>query len=227
MRKFVFCFVFSLFLCASAAHAGIFGQVHGVVHDPQHRPLAGARVDIRAVNSDLIRTAITGQDGSFALSSIALGDYTVTVSASGFESVQQGLTLMSETSPTLHFELQLGTVMQSVTVENSAQTANVNTVTPTTLISRQVIAQTPGADRTNSIAMITDYVPGAYMSHDMLHMRGGHQVSWLIDGSARFRTQTSPATSARRSTRKISTISRCSAAATPPTSAIAPTASST
>jgi hypothetical protein len=40
----------------------------------------------------------------------------------------------------------------------------------------------PGADRTNSMAMITDYVPGAYMTHDMLHMRGGHQVSWLIDG---------------------------------------------
>jgi hypothetical protein len=32
------------------------------------------------------------------------------------------------------------------------------------------------------MAMITDYVPGAYMTHDMLHMRGGHQVSWLLDG---------------------------------------------
>ena len=30
--------------------------------------------------------------------------------------------------------------------------------------------------------MVTDYVPGAYMTHDMLHMRGGHQVSWMIDG---------------------------------------------
>ncbi len=30
--------------------------------------------------------------------------------------------------------------------------------------------------------MITDYVPGAYMVHDQLHVRGGHQVSWLIDG---------------------------------------------
>jgi hypothetical protein len=32
--------------------------------------------------------------------------------------------------------------------------------------------------------MITDYVPGAYMTHDMLHMRGGHQTSWQIDGVA-------------------------------------------
>ena len=30
--------------------------------------------------------------------------------------------------------------------------------------------------------MITDNVPGAYMVHDMLHIRGGHQFSWLIDG---------------------------------------------
>ena len=44
------------------------------------------------------------------------------------------------------------------------------------------ISETPGADRTNSLQMITDYVPGAYMVHDQLHVRGGHQVSWLIDG---------------------------------------------
>ena len=30
--------------------------------------------------------------------------------------------------------------------------------------------------------MITNYVPSAYMVHDQLHIRGGHQVSWLIDG---------------------------------------------
>jgi hypothetical protein len=63
--------------------------------------------------------------------------------------------------------------------------------------------------------MITDYVPGAYMTHDMLHMRGGHQVSWLIDG-VESPTPTSPATSARRSTPRTSTTSRSSAAATPP-----------
>ena len=30
--------------------------------------------------------------------------------------------------------------------------------------------------------MITDFTPGAYLTHDMLHMRGGHQTTWLIDG---------------------------------------------
>ena len=182
MRKLALLCLFSVFLGAPAAQATIFGQIHGVAHDPQHRPVPGARVEVRASHSDFARTAITEQDGSFALASIPLGDYIVTVSQSGFENTRQPLTLASDTSPTLHFELQLSTVQETVTVENSIQASDVNTVTPTTLISRQDIAQTPGADRTNSMAMITDYVPGAYITHDMLHMRGGHQVSWLIDG---------------------------------------------
>src|SRR5207253_6824000 len=41
-----------------------------------------------------------------------------------------------------------------------------------------------GASRANSLAVITNYAPGAHMTHDQLHIRGGHQVSWLIDGVA-------------------------------------------
>jgi TonB dependent receptor/Carboxypeptidase regulatory-like domain/TonB-dependent Receptor Plug Domain len=182
MRKFaLICFI-SFLLGSSAAYATIFSQVHGVVHDPQHRPIAGVHIELRAANSTFTKTAISTQDGSFTVASVPLGDYIVTVSQSGFASIREAITLASDTSPVLHFELQLGTVQQSVLVENSLDTANVNTVTPTALISREDIAQTPGAGRTNSMAMITDYVPGAYMTHDMLHMRGGHQVSWLIDG---------------------------------------------
>jgi len=51
-----------------------------------------------------------------------------------------------------------------------------------TLVSSQEIAHTAGADQTNSMAMITDFTPGAYMVHDMLHIRDGHQESWFIDG---------------------------------------------
>jgi len=54
--------------------------------------------------------------------------------------------------------------------------------TTTTVVSAADIANTPGADRTNSLAMITHFVPGAYIVHDQLHVRGGHQVTWAIDG---------------------------------------------
>ncbi len=182
MRRFTLLFLVLALVRASTAHATIFGQVHGIVHDPQHRPVAGAQVEIRSANSAFAKTASTDREGSFSITPLPLGDYLVTVSATGFAPLRQTLTLASDTAPILHFELQLGAVRETVSVRNEPQTANVNTVTPTVLIDRKDIAQTPGADRSDSLAMITDYVPGAYMTHDMLHMRGGHQVSWLIDG---------------------------------------------
>jgi hypothetical protein len=50
------------------------------------------------------------------------------------------------------------------------------------LVDRLDIQRTPSASHSNSLAMITDYVPGSYVTHDQLHIRGGHQTSWLIDG---------------------------------------------
>ena len=184
MRRLALLCLLSLFAGCLAARAAIFSQVHGVIHDSEHRPIAGAHIELHATNSALVESTTSNIDGSFSIPSVPLGEYTITVSQKGFSTVQQGITLASDTSPILHFELQVGPVNQSVTVTSATDEANVNTVTPTTLVSREDIAQTPGADRTNSMAMITDYVPGAYMTHDMLHMRGGHQVSWLIDGVA-------------------------------------------
>ncbi len=82
----------------------------------------------------------------------------------------------------LHFELALVGVAQKTVVTGEALEAPTDSVTPTTTVSRLDIQDTPGADRSDSMAIITDNVPGAYMVHDMLHIRGGHQFSWLIDG---------------------------------------------
>jgi hypothetical protein len=182
MRRLAFCFIFFCLLQTQAAHATIFGQVRGIVHDPQHRPVSGAKITIHAAHSDFTASAQTNQEGSFNLPAIPLGEYIVTVSQPGFTTLEQAITLASDTSPILHFELQVGSVEQSVTVSTQSQTANVDSVTPTTLVGRIDIAQTPGADRTNGLQMITNFVPGAYVTHDMLHIRGGHQVSWQIDG---------------------------------------------
>src|SRR6478609_5889276 len=37
-------------------------------------------------------------------------------------------------------------------------------------------------DQSNSLRVITQFVPGSYVVHDQLHVRGGHQVTWAIDG---------------------------------------------
>ena len=171
----------ALFLLGSIVLGTVFGTVRGIVHDPQHRPLSDATVTLQANQSAFTQTFQTDAEGQFHFDAVPLGSYVVTVSEAGFQTGQQSVSVLSGTAPILHFELRIEAQVQSVTVSDSAP-AQGESVTPTTLVDREQIIQTPGASRTNSLAMITDYTPGAYVTHDQLHIRGGHQVSWLIDG---------------------------------------------
>lgn len=175
------CIVFSL-CCAIALHASIFGTVRGIVHDPQHRPIPAATVTLKAALSDWEQTQQTNGDGEFVFSAVPIGEYTVTVTRDGFQQVQQKIVVKADTGPVLHFPMELSTVTQTATVTAESDVAATDSVTPETLLSRKDVEITPGADRSNSLSMITDYVPGAYFTHDQLHIRGGHQVSWLVDG---------------------------------------------
>ena len=172
----------SVLLLSAAAHATIFGSVRGVVHDPQHRAIQGAQVTLKAENSDWTQSQDSGSGGEFEFSSVPIGNYMVTVSSPGFQQIQQAVIVQSDTSPVLHFELAIVGARETVAVSGAPVEAPIDSVTPTTLVNRENIRETPGADRTNALQMITDYVPAAYVTHDMLHMRGGHQVDWLIDG---------------------------------------------
>jgi hypothetical protein len=169
-------------LLSAITFASIFGSVRGVVHDPQHRPIQGAQVTLKARNSDWTRSFDSNAAGEFEFTSVPLGDYTVSVSSNGFNQMQQDVIVQSDTSPLLHFSLVVAGASESVQVSENPVEATTDTVTPTTMLNRIDIQQTPGAGRTNGMEMITDYVPAAYVTHDMLHMRGGHQVEWLIDG---------------------------------------------
>ena len=183
MRKLDFlCLAAVLLLCGSVAQATVFGSIRGIVHDPQHRPISGAAVVLQSKTSAWSQSTQTNANGEFSFPAVAIGDYSITVSASGFDTSQENLTVIAGSSPVLHLPLKLASINQTATVSAQAEVANVDSATPTSLVDRNDIQQTPGADRTNSLQMITDYVPGAYFTHDQLHIRGGHQLSWLIDG---------------------------------------------
>src|SRR5215469_8763674 len=167
---------------ASLANASIFSSIIGLIHDPQHRPVPGATVTVSADNSNWTQTSTSDGSGEFRFDNLPLGNYRIKVAAEGFTSQIQKLTLNSGTQARLHFPLAIASTNLTVEVRDSASGVNPDSSTSTSVISREQIAETPGASDTNSMAMITNYVPGAYVVHDQLHIRGGHQVSWLLDG---------------------------------------------
>jgi outer membrane receptor protein involved in Fe transport len=171
-----------LLLIASAAFGNDYGAVRGVVHDPQHRPIQDAMVMLKAKSSEWSKSVTTDASGNFQLNAVPLGEYSVSVASQGFAQTAQDVIVISGSVPVVHFQLQVAVANEKVTVSGAPTVVATDSFTPTTLVSRVDIERTPGADGTNSMAMITDYVPGAYVTHDMLHMRGGHQTTWLLDG---------------------------------------------
>jgi outer membrane receptor protein involved in Fe transport len=169
-------------LSSTLCFATVFGTVRGIVHDPRHHPLPGAQVILRAVASDWIRSEQTNDDGEFEIMAVPIGEYTVTVRETGFRSTEQRISVRSASAPILHFALKLAELKQTIEVSAAPDLINAESSTAESIIDRRQIERLPGAESTNSLAMITDLVPGSVIVHDQLHIRGGHQVSWLVDG---------------------------------------------
>jgi TonB dependent receptor/Carboxypeptidase regulatory-like domain/TonB-dependent Receptor Plug Domain len=176
-------FIIPILLFTSlAAIANDYGAVRGIVHDPQHRPVQNAMVMLKAKSSDWAKSVTTDASGEFQINAVPIGIYSVSAASQGFAQTSQDLAVISGTVPVVHFQLQVASAKEKVTVSGAAEIVPTDSATPITLVSRLDIERTPGADRTNSMAMITDYVPGSYVTHDQLHIRGGHQTTWLVDG---------------------------------------------
>jgi len=171
-----------LFVSVLAAQASIFGGLRILVHDPQHRPVPHAHVTIRNASSGVQRSVESDAQGVATFSALPIGDYRVTIDASGFGTLNINVDVVSDRVQDVHAPLQIAAADQQVNVVGTATDISTSVSTPQTPITRTDITRTPGADRTNSLAFITDFVPSATLVHDQLHLRGGHQVTWAIDG---------------------------------------------
>ncbi|HLK33620.1 MAG TPA: carboxypeptidase regulatory-like domain-containing protein, partial [Terriglobales bacterium] len=169
-------------LLAVVAGASIFGTVRGLVHDPQHRPVQGAQVTIRAQGTQWSQTASSNGLGEFQFNTVPAGRYLISVSAPGFKSQSLKVAINSGNAVNVHFALALAAVSEEVQVTATPEEIGPQSSTTVSVVHQEQIANTPGADQSNSLSMVTDYVPGAVMAHDQLHVRGGHQITWLLDG---------------------------------------------
>jgi outer membrane receptor protein involved in Fe transport len=163
-------------------YASVFGTVKVIVHDPEHRPVKDAKVVVHSRTSSLKQEGITDENGIAAILNVPLGEYDITVTSRGFATQQQSITVTSGDVHELHYALALAVREETVEVSGEPELVNPASSTPESVVGRTQIAQTPGADGSNSVAIITNFTPGATQVHDQLHVRGGHQVTWAIDG---------------------------------------------
>jgi TonB dependent receptor/Carboxypeptidase regulatory-like domain len=170
--------VLLVLLLPARGWAAAYGSVSGIVRDNSDRPVAGAEVVLESAAHAISRRQ-TDSTGRFDFPNVAIGHYRLTISRGDFTSLSQPVTVQAGYFP--FASIVLMPTLAEVTV-TATRLPVVASVTPITIVSQEDVENTPGAANVNSLAMITDYVPGAYQAHDMLHMSGGHQTNWLMDG---------------------------------------------
>lgn len=137
-----FC-VLTAFLTASL-FAQTTASIGGRVEDPTGAAIAGARVAGKNLETGLVRSTLTGEDGHYTLAALPVGAYEVRAESSGFRpTVQKGVGLVLGETVLLDFRLQLGKVEEEVTVYSQVSPVNTSTSELSYLVSEEHIRDMP------------------------------------------------------------------------------------
>src|SRR5579883_2109443 len=100
--------ILSIFTITGTAQPA--GFLRGVVHDPQHHPLAGASITLRTSGKDTKWSAQSDANGEFQFTSLPAGAYDVSAEAPGFRPLTQRVSVAAGANPVLHLPLGLSSV---------------------------------------------------------------------------------------------------------------------
>src|ERR1700720_3257760 len=113
--------IFGLFLGCAAVWAQGTAQINGTVKDATGLAVPGAEVKATQTGTGAVRTAMSGADGVYVLTSLSVGPYRLEVSRPGFATyVQTGIILQVASNPTIDVSLKVGAVSEQVQVEANA-----------------------------------------------------------------------------------------------------------
>ncbi len=97
------------------------GRISGSVTDQSGAAVVGAKVTIISTETQSARTAASDSSGFYAVTNLAIGHYTASVSSAGFQKQEQkDLNVVADGHITADFKLQVGDVTQSVEVVAAA-----------------------------------------------------------------------------------------------------------
>ena len=148
----------------TASRATVFGSVRGVVHDPDHRPVEGARVALKSDSGDYSLALATDVNGAFEAAGVPVGACLVTVTRDGFApSAQTGGGVLGRRPGAALSARPGGGAADGGGAGSGAggQPGTDDARRPSSAARRSQPLR--GPIFSNSLNAITDFVPGAYM----------------------------------------------------------------
>ena len=136
--------------------------VTGAVSDPSGAAIPGASVVLENLQTHVQSTAQTNSAGFYRIAGLLPGLYRGTVSKNGFRTtVRDAIELHGQDEVALNYDLQVGSVSESVTVTSSAPLLQSESATVSTVIETQQIENTPlnGRNVMNLSALTPGVIP--------------------------------------------------------------------
>ena len=165
--------LFKIFVLGSLALAGLggtflYGQagggsVVGVIHDPSGAVVPKAEISLTNTDTGATITSTSSNSGEYVFPIVTIGNYQLTVVASGFDTVQSsGITVGLNKTVTVDETLKVGSASTTLKVEALTTQLETTTSQASTTIDQQTfddlpIAMSGGA---RSVTAIADLMPG-------------------------------------------------------------------
>jgi hypothetical protein len=126
------------------------GSLSGQVKDEKQATLPNATVTVRNIRTNDSRTSQTDNDGHYRFTNMPVGEYTVTVEASGFAKyVQSGITLVLNQNAVVDVSMPVKGVQETVNVVENASVLNTTSAEVGTRFDERRLTELPVATNRN------------------------------------------------------------------------------
>src|SRR5438876_3499408 len=150
-------------LACTAVWAQSTAQISGVVKDPSGAILPGVDVSATQTATGVKRTAVTNENGAYALPNLPIGPYMLEAGLTGFRTyVQTGIVLQVNDSVAVNVTLALGQISEQVEVQANAALVETQTSGVGRVIDNQRVLELPlnGRQATELIFLSGMATPG-------------------------------------------------------------------
>ena len=134
-----------LFLCCLSGHAQVVGaSLSGNITDPSGALVPGVKVAIANTATGTSSTVVTNSDGFYRATNLLPGDYSVTLSATGFNTeVRTGIKLTVGAEQVLNLALQVGREKRTVEVSSEAPAVELATSDISAVVNGTTVRELP------------------------------------------------------------------------------------
>ncbi|MGH9934623.1 MAG: carboxypeptidase-like regulatory domain-containing protein, partial [Blastocatellia bacterium] len=132
---------------AAFAQSGPTGSLSGVIQDPSGASVAGAKVTAVHAETAVSRSATAGAEGRWNLAVLPVGNYKVTVEATGFKKAVANAAVEAAVPRVLDIKMEVGEVTVEVNITDTAPLATPTTATTFRQLTGQELVQVPTSTR--------------------------------------------------------------------------------